>query len=279
MTNNVTTQTNQPQIFQFNEKEVRVLLIEGKPWWVASDVCKILTIENVSQATQRLDDDEHLVYTLYISGQNRKIVLVNESGLYTLIMRSGKEEAKTFRRWVTHEVLPQITKTGNYISKKDSYMIDDPLERAKKWIEEETIRRQQAVMIETQNEEISELEEQLEEKTEKAECAERFLDFEVIGYDMNEAAQFLNLQLGGRNKLMEQLRKDKILMDPIEEVYYENNVKIIHKKNIPYRKFMESGYFAVKTSRTEMGSKMTVISTKTRVTSKGLEFLRKKYEQ
>ena len=100
--------------FDFQGNQVRTIMIDGEPWWIAKDVCSILSISDTTQACERLDDDEKLVRTLYVSGQNREIWTVNESGLYTLILRSNKPEAKTFKRWITHEVIPQIRKTGGY---------------------------------------------------------------------------------------------------------------------------------------------------------------------
>ena len=106
-----------PMAFQFSatKQDVRSLVLENEPWVVAKDVCDILEISNNRDALLRLDDDEKkLMSVLSTSGQNRKMWLVNESGLYALIMRSNKPEAKTFRKWVTSEVLPAIRKKGMY---------------------------------------------------------------------------------------------------------------------------------------------------------------------
>jgi hypothetical protein len=87
--------------FSFGDHLVRVIKDEDNtPWWVARDVCKILDLANPSKAVQNLDDDEKLVSPLVIAGQNRQVITISESGLYTLIFRSNKPEAKTFRRWV-----------------------------------------------------------------------------------------------------------------------------------------------------------------------------------
>ncbi len=101
--------------FNFNGQSVQVITgKDGEPWFVASHVCNILDHTNTSMAISRLDDDEKLVSTLLISGQNREALLVNESGLYSIIMTSRKPEAKAFKKWVTSEVLPSIRKTGSY---------------------------------------------------------------------------------------------------------------------------------------------------------------------
>lgn len=102
--------------FNYGAYEIRVIRDEnGEPFWIAKDVCNVLDIVDTSQAVDRLDDDEKLLRTLYVSDQNREVWLVNEAGLYTLIIRSNKPEAKQFKRWITHEVLPSIRKTGSYL--------------------------------------------------------------------------------------------------------------------------------------------------------------------
>lgn len=100
--------------FDYEGSQIRVVMQNGNPWWVATDVCTILDHSNVSQAVSRLDDDEKLVSSLVISGQNRNVICINEPGLYSLILTSRKQEAKAFKRWITHEVLPTIRKTGSY---------------------------------------------------------------------------------------------------------------------------------------------------------------------
>lgn len=107
---------NNIQIFTNEEfGKVRVVMINGEPWFVAADVCRILEIGNPSQALTRLDDDEK--NTLILNEGNRgnpNVNVVNEPGLYRLIFSSRKPEAKNFQRWVYHEVLPSIRKTGSY---------------------------------------------------------------------------------------------------------------------------------------------------------------------
>ena len=93
---------------------VRTVMIGNMPWFVAKDVCEVLELSDVSMSVAKLDDDEKLVQKLFVSGQNRDMIIVNESGLYTLIMRSNKPEARSFRKWVTSEVLPSIRATGQY---------------------------------------------------------------------------------------------------------------------------------------------------------------------
>ena len=101
--------------FHFGEKEVRVVFDEtNEPWWVAKDVCEILQYKEVSKTLSKLDDDEKGTKIFRTLGGNQKMTIINESGLYTLILRSNKPEAKRFKKWVTAEVLPSIRKTGSY---------------------------------------------------------------------------------------------------------------------------------------------------------------------
>lgn len=103
---------NELQIFKNEEfGEVRSLKIEDEPWFVASDVCKALNIKNATDTLKRLDDDERARFNL---GRQGEANIINEYGLYNLILASRKPEAKQFKRWITHEVIPSIRKTGIY---------------------------------------------------------------------------------------------------------------------------------------------------------------------
>lgn len=105
-------------VFNFDSYAVRTLTRDGEPWFVAADVCDALGLGDTSKACSRLDDDEKLIRTMFVSGQNREVLTINESGLYSLILTSRKPEAKRFRKWVTSEVLPSIRKTGQYAAPK-----------------------------------------------------------------------------------------------------------------------------------------------------------------
>lgn len=103
---------NKPQIFNFNGNQVRTVVIDGVPWWVAKDVCDVLGLSNPSESLKALDDDERT--TLRISEGGPQANVISEGGLYSLVIRSNKPEARVFRKWVTNEVLPEIRKTGHY---------------------------------------------------------------------------------------------------------------------------------------------------------------------
>ena len=114
--------------FAFEGAEVRVVARDGEPWFVAADVCAALDIGNVSMAAGRLDEDERGISTVDTPSGPQEMLLVSESGLYSLILTSRKPAAKRFKKWVTAEVLPAIRKTGQYGSAPIDWskMLNDP---------------------------------------------------------------------------------------------------------------------------------------------------------
>ncbi len=107
---------NELQIFTNDAfGEVRTITRDGEPWFVATDVCRALELTNPTMATDRLDEDERSKFNL---GRQGEAVIINEAGLYTLVLGSRKPEAKAFKRWITHEVIPTIRKHGAYIAPK-----------------------------------------------------------------------------------------------------------------------------------------------------------------
>ena len=111
---------NDIQVFS-NEKfgQVRTVMQGGEPWFVAKDVCDALDIANVTVAVARLDDDERSKFNL---GRQGETFCVNEPGLYSLVLGSRKKEARDFKRWITHEVIPTIRKTGGYVHNSEVFI-------------------------------------------------------------------------------------------------------------------------------------------------------------
>lgn len=105
--------TNELQVFNFNGNNIRVIEKDGQPWWIAKDVCEILELSNPTVAIAELEEDERAKYSL---GRQGEANIINEPGLYSLVLRSRKPEAKAFKRWITHEVLPAIRKHGGYLT-------------------------------------------------------------------------------------------------------------------------------------------------------------------
>lgn len=217
--------SNEIQRFEFKGAALRTLTDEnGEPWFVAKDVCDVLELSNVGQALARLDDDEKSSITLNDGTPgNPNKAIVSESGLYALVLASRKPEAHEFKRWVTHEVLPQIRKTGGYIPTTD---VDDDMTILAK-----------AVMIgqrtmEEQKRRIAEQSEHIKVLEPKA----RFADA-VAASDgtclIGELAKMLR-QNGldiGQNRLFEILRQDGYLG------------KTGSNRNVPTQKAMDLGLF------------------------------------
>ena len=122
--------TNAIQIFDYKSNKVRTVEQDGQVWFVAKDVCDILELKNVTDSLKSLDDDEKMTLGFSEShsgkrGGAQSINVISESGLYTLIMRSRKPEARRFRKWVTNEVLPSIMRTGSYTANLDDMSADE----------------------------------------------------------------------------------------------------------------------------------------------------------
>ncbi|MBT2158390.1 Bro-N domain-containing protein [Clostridioides difficile] len=105
---------NKLTIFNYEGNNVRTILKDGNPWWVLKDICSVLEIGNSRDVTSRLDSDEKGVDIIDTPGGKQEVSIINESGLYSVILVSRKPEAKKFKRWVTHEVLPSIRRHGLY---------------------------------------------------------------------------------------------------------------------------------------------------------------------
>lgn len=139
------------RILNFNNSEIRVIEENSEIWWVLADICKTLELSNASIVANRLDEDE--VTKLDLGGQTGITNLINESGLYNVILRSDKPQAKPFKRWVTHEVLPSIRQTGSYSTLQAPVSDFDSLSRRIEALEKETLlRRVDALETAYQNE-------------------------------------------------------------------------------------------------------------------------------
>jgi prophage antirepressor-like protein len=109
-------------VFNYGANEVRTFLKEQEPWFVAKDVCEILDINKYRDAVSRLDEDERGSLLVDTLGGKQEMTAINEYGLYNLILTSRKPEAKQFKRWITHEVIPTIRKTGGYVSNDEMFI-------------------------------------------------------------------------------------------------------------------------------------------------------------
>ena len=161
--------------FQFNTQQIRVTTDSaGEPWFVAADVLSILGLDR--KAMERLDEDEKGVNSIHTPGGTQQMTVVNEPGLYSLVLGSRKPEAKTFKRWVTHEVLPQIRKTGSYGFKAPTSMV-----------EALQLALDQAKQIESQQQ-------QLEAQKPAVEFVNRYIDESELTISRRELAKLLDLK-------------------------------------------------------------------------------------
>lgn len=251
--------SNEIQRFEFKGAALRTLTDEaGEPWFVAKDVCDVLELNNVGQALARLDDDEKSSITLNDGTPgNPNRAIVSESGLYALVLASRKPEAHEFKRWVTHEVLPQIRKTGGYIPTDASD--DDMTILAKAVMIGQRTMEQQKRKIAAQQTRIVELEPKA-----------RFADA-VAASDgtclIGELAKMLR-QNGlniGQNRLFEILRQDGYLG------------KTGSNRNVPTQKAMDLGLFRIKETAITHSDGHVTINRTAKVTGKGQTYFISRY--
>lgn len=191
---------NEIQKFDFKGTSLRTLTDkEGEPWFVAKDVCDILELTNPAVALQSLDDDEktNLSNSYVWSEPGRRPLIISEPGLYRLVMRSRKPEAKEFQRWVTHEVLPQIRRTGGYIPTSESDSDEYIMARAV-LVAQKTIKQK--------NQQIASQQSRIDELQPKASAWDNFVDIDDA-FSVRDSAKLLS-NLGrtvGQTELFEWL--------------------------------------------------------------------------
>lgn len=247
------------QRFDFKGAALRTLTDEnGEPWFVAKDVCDVLGYTNASKAiSDHVDPEDKLNNESLSSLGQRGGWLVNESGLYSLVLSSKLPTAKEFKRWVTHEVLPQIRKTGGYIPAGDADSDEDIMARAV-LVAQKTIERK--------NQQLQAKAAQIRELEPKA----RFADA-VAASDgtclIGELAKMLR-QNGldiGQNRLFEILRQDGYLG------------KTGSNRNVPTQKAMDLGLFRIKETAITHSDGHVTINRTAKVTGKGQTYFISRY--
>ena len=198
---NVVNSENNPVTIFESEMfgQVRTMTIEGSPWFVAADVCKALAMSDVSMSIRRLDEDEKGTSSICTLGGNQEMSIVNEPGLYTLVLGSRKPQAKAFKRWIVHEVIPQIRKTGGYIPIDSK---DDEITTLSKALEiaSRTLKHKDSLLKERDT--LIKALLPVEEKYNRMMNSEKLLS-------LNSVAKLVGT---GRSTLMQEMRDDKILM-------------------------------------------------------------------
>lgn len=237
------------EVFSFGAQQVRTVLVDGEPRFVAADVCAVLGHSNPTVAVGRLDEDERAKFNL---GRQGEATVVNESGLYSLILGSRKPEAKAFKKWVTAEVLPSIRRTGSYGQPVLPQSYPDAL-RA----------------LAAKAEEAAELEAQVEVMTPKA----LFADSVAASKSTILVGELAKILRGngvdiGQNRLFEVLRDEGYLIK-----------RAGSDRNMPTQYAMELGLFEIKETAVTHSDGHVTISKTPKVTGKGQQYFVNRYTE
>lgn len=235
----------------FENKEfgkVRVQEIDNEIWFAAKDVCESLDIKNTTQAVNRLDEDERTMLNIGRQGETN---FINEYGLYNLVLASRKQEAKKFKRWITHEVIPSIRKTGGYIAGQENLTDNEIM--AKALLVAQNVIKEKSKALEVQKPKVL-----------FAESVEASKTSILIG----ELAKILK-QNGheiGQNRLFEWLRVNNYLISRKGTDY-----------NMPTQKSMNLGIFEIKETTITHADGHISISKTVKVTGKGQVYFINKF--
>lgn len=240
--------------FTYEGATVRTVVIDGEPWFVLADLCKVLDIANPRNVSARLADDQKGVHSVDTPGGQQSTTIVNESGMYDVVLRSDKPQAVPFRRWVTGEVLPTVRKTGGaYIAPGSQAELDltNPDTALDKLIEVAQVAKAERARR-------LELEAKVEADAPKVEAYEQFMEADGT-YLVGTVARMLGTS---QNKLFEALRE--------RGVFIAKGAM----RNTPYQRFMH--HFTVKATHFERSDGSEGVSYTTRVKPSGVDFIRRR---
>ena len=251
---------NDIQTFQYQDKPIRTIQKDGEPWWVLKDVCEVLELSTPARVSERLDGDEvsqtHIIDSI---GRQQETTIINESGLYNVILRSDKPQAKPFRKWVTSEVLPSIRKHGGYLTPEK--------------VEEALLNPDTIIQLATDLKVEREKRVQLEAQAQKDKPKVLFADAVATAKTsilIGELAKILK-QNGvdiGQNRMFEWMRRNGYLIQRKGTDY-----------NMPTQRAMEAGLFEIKeTSITHADGHVSVNKTP-KVTGKGQQYFINRFLQ
>lgn len=243
---------NELEIFKNEEfGEIRIVTIDEEPWFVAKDIANNLGYQNGSRDINRHVHEEDRVKDMVFDGrQNKETILINESGLYALILGSKLESARKFKHWVTSEVLPAIRKHGLYATED---LLNDP-----------DLLIAMATELKNERQARKLAEEKIEKQKPLVDFANQVSDTTDL-IDMKTMAKLLkdnNINIG-RNRLFEFLRIKKILM----------------KDNQPYQQYVDAGYFKVNEYTYTNSLGKTKTNRQTFITGKGQLYITKKVKE
>lgn len=258
---------NDLQLFKFENKDVRTLQIDGEPWFVGKDIAQILDYTNPSKAIRdHIADEDKLMgvqnVTPYIvdrQGRKQYPTLINESGLYSLILSSKLPSAKEFKHWITSEVLPQIRKTGKYAPK--------PLSReellAKAVLEADTMIKEQKELIEQKTKELEEKNNKLEEQKPKVIFAESVVasDSAILIRELAHLIKQNGFEIGEKRLYAWMRERGYICKNSCE----------------PTQRALELGLFEIVVRTVQRGDKNPLETRTTKVTGKGQVYFINKF--
>lgn len=232
------------QTFTFDDLPVRIVLREGEPWWIAADVLRVLDVDRTS--LERLDPDEKGVETIHTPGGPQRMTLVSEPGLYLLVFGSRKPEAKTFKQWIAHEVLPSIRKTG-------AYSLESEAQRLARMSQAEVLQLAANIAMEKAA---------LETKVQILQPKAAFHDAVAEAANTFSVAEVAKLFRTGEVRFFRWLRQQNYLM----------------ADNLPYQEYLDRGYFEVKEGTYKAsGSGEPRAYRKTVITGKGQVWLQRQF--
>lgn len=251
---------NDLQLFKFENKRVRSLLIDGEPWFVGSDVAKTLGYSNPRDAlAKHVDAEDKLTERIVLSGQNREVNVINESGLYSLVLSSKLPDAKKFKHWITSEVIPQIRKTGKYAPK--------PLTReellAKAVLEADTMIKEQKALLEQKTKELEETNNKLEEQKPKVIFAESVVasDSAILIRELAHLIKQNGFEIGEKRLYAWMRERGYICKGSCE----------------PTQRALELGLFEIIVRTVQRGDKSPLETRTTKVTGKGQVYFINKF--
>ena len=234
------------ELFQYDGREVRTVTIDGEPWFVAADVARILGYRMASDMTRRLDPEDRGTHSARTTSGDQEMTVISEAGLYVAVIGSRVDGARAFKRWITHEVLPTIRRTGSY---------GNPLAAVAELTTEQWVTLAGQL---TQRAEVAEA--RVTELAPAADAWAAYMDADGT-YTLNAVAKIIGT---GRITLMGRMRADGILT----------------RDNLPMQRHLETGRFEVKVGAPwTKPDGSTHVSRSTRVTAKGLAWLAGRYGQ
>ena len=249
---------NELQIFDFKGNEVRTLMIDGEPYFVGKEIAEILGYERPDNAVRNhVDAEDKLMHSISASGQMRNMTVINESGLYSLILSSKLEKAKEFKRWVTNEVLPSIRKHGMYATPQTAEKILEDPDFLIKALQDLKQEREKRKALETENK-------TMQPKALFADAVATSKTSILIG-DLAKILKQNGVNIG-QKRLFEWLRNHGYLVK-------RNGAD----RNMPTQKSMDMGLFEIKETVVTHADGHVTISKTTKVTGKGQQYFINKF--